>query len=1246
MRWIGSKQTRSATPVWLWLALLFATTGAALGERLPIKRFTTAEGLARDSINRIMQDSRGFLWFCTSEGLSRFDGYSFVNYGTEQGLPVRYVSDILESRDGLYWVATAEGLCRLKLDAAGPENGGGQSGGGGKFVTYYPASEPARRYISALYEDESGTVWCGTGNGVCRLDEVDGQWQFTFISLPWPAGKVAGNQDVQGLAGDRQGGVWVNTADGLYRRRADGAVEVYAAKEGLPMLQIRSALLCDREGRIWVATNFGLYQLSRDPRPGRRVVERVYTTGDGLTHNNIEALFQSSDGHIWVGTARGLNEFRPAAGDRGRAFVSYTLANNLSDMTVRAMAEDRDGNLWMGTESGGAMKLARNGFTSYGEEDGLGGNRIGSIFEGRGRELCVIAGHDINRFDGGRFTAVPLRLPKGITSWSWGWYQVMFQDHLGEWWMNTGQGLVRYPKADRLEQLAGSAPKAIYTRRDGLGNDDIFRLYEDARGDIWVGTLGDPAAAMSRWDRASNTFYTYSAAETGHDDSPSAFCEDPSGDLWIGFYSGGVLRYKAGQFTPFTQADGLPAGLIRGFHIDRAGRLWIAAGNGGLGRVDDPSAPRPHFTTYTMAEGLPSNQVTCVTEDAWGNLYVGTGRGVSRLDPATGHVKNYTATDGLANNFVNVSFADRDGGLWFGTLQGLSRLMPQPEPPTAPPPVLISALSVAGVAQPLPELGVTEVALPDLAANRNQIQIGFLGLSLAVGESLRYQYKLEGAGQDWSPPTDQRTVNFASLAPGAYRFLVRAVSADGTYSQSPATMTFKILPPIWRRWWFITLAVVLVGAAVFAFDRYRVARLKELDVALTESRKLTEQLTQRGAELRRANRSLSLEAAITGIISDSATLSEAAPKILRAVCELAMWDAGELWELDPQTQALRCTAKWKAAANGVAEAAPPGLDAAASPGERMSSRVRATGDLVLLADLGDGREPPQGAAGVAAAAPLSAFGFPILLGHEVLGVLKLFTRVKREQDAELVEMMSTIGSHIGQLIDRKRTEEALRKSREERLAELERVRRRIATDLHDDIGSSLTQITILSEVAHQHVERGDQNGLEPLSRIIRVSNELVDAMSDIVWAINPKKDHLSDLLQRMRRFASDIFTARGIPFRFLAPQAEKDIELGANLRREVFLVFKESVNNAVRHSGCAHAEIEFSVEADWLTLTVSDDGRGFDQALAADAGLLPRRGGNGLLSMRKRAEEMGGEYKIASAAGKGTTVTLRVPAGR
>jgi signal transduction histidine kinase len=229
---------------------------------------------------------------------------------------------------------------------------------------------------------------------------------------------------------------------------------------------------------------------------------------------------------------------------------------------------------------------------------------------------------------------------------------------------------------------------------------------------------------------------------------------------------------------------------------------------------------------------------------------------------------------------------------------------------------------------------------------------------------------------------------------------------------------------------------------------------------------------------------------------------------------------------------------------------------------------------------------------------------------------------------------------------RKQAEDALRRSREERLAELERVRTRIATDLHDDIGSSLTQIAILGEVAHRNVEVGDgERGIEPLERIIAVSNELVDTMSDSVWAINPKRDHLSDLVHRMRRFASDIFTSRGISLEFDAAPGDGDVALGANLRREVFLIFKESVNNIVKHSGCTTTRVTLKMDGDWLELKVADNGNGFACTRPVDTSVWAAsgaRGGNGIPSMRKRAGEMGGHFDIMSTVGKGTTARLRV----
>src|SRR5262249_10015469 len=233
----------------------------------------------------------------------------------------------------------------------------------------------------------------------------------------------------------------------------------------------------------------------------------------------------------------------------------------------------------------------------------------------------------------------------------------------------------------------------------------------------------------------------------------------------------------------------------------------------------------------------------------------------------------------------NVALRDRDGALWFGTLQGVSRLVPQPEQPSPPPPILINELRVGGELRPISALGEAAVSGLTLDASQNHLRIGFFGLSFGPGGTLRYQYKLEGANADWSAPTDHQEVNLANLAPGAYRFLARAVTSDGVLSEKPAVVSFRILPPAYRRWWFLALVAISAGAAVFAFDRYRVARLKELDGALNQSRALTEALTTKQTELSQANRTLRLEYEIASILTESATINEAAPRLLQSICE-------------------------------------------------------------------------------------------------------------------------------------------------------------------------------------------------------------------------------------------------------------------------------------------------------------------------------------------------------------------------
>lgn len=250
----------------------------------------------------------------------------------------------------------------------------------------------------------------------------------------------------------------------------------------------------------------------------------------------------------------------------------------------------------------------------------------------------------------------------------------------------------------------------------------------------------------------------------------------------------------------------------------------------------------------------------------------------------------------------------------------------------------------------------------------------------------------------------------------------------------------------------------------------------------------------------------------------------------------------------------------------------------------------------------------------------------------------------KNETGELREVIS----FLEDISDRRIAEENLQKSREDRLVELERVRARIATDLHDDIGASLTQIAVLSEVAQTKAKAGNGAAAEPLTKITTVTNELVSTMSDIVWSINPAKDHLSDLIHRMRRFASDVLSAKNIALQFYAPNLDKEVTINTNIRREVFLIFKESINNVVKHSGAEQVRIELAVTDENLTLEISDNGDGFEPE--ADENRKPNlfsskdeTGGNGVLSMQKRAAEMNGKIEIISASGKGTSVLLSLP---
>jgi signal transduction histidine kinase len=204
-----------------------------------------------------------------------------------------------------------------------------------------------------------------------------------------------------------------------------------------------------------------------------------------------------------------------------------------------------------------------------------------------------------------------------------------------------------------------------------------------------------------------------------------------------------------------------------------------------------------------------------------------------------------------------------------------------------------------------------------------------------------------------------------------------------------------------------------------------------------------------------------------------------------------------------------------------------------------------------------------------------------------------------------------------------------------RLLEVANVRTRIATDLHDDIGANLTRIAILSEVARQAPGNGDKNADAPLASIASIARESVAAMSDIVWAITPDRDALHHLVRKMRNHAEEVVEAHDIALALNLPDGEQPLKLGVNVRRDLYLIFKEALNNAARHSRCSRVSIELHVVGSHLSLEIVDDGVGFDQAGESE--------GHGLTSMQRRAARLGATLQIGSSPTQGTTVSLTMP---
>ena len=412
------------------------------------------------------------------------------------------------------------------------------------------------------------------------------------------------------------------------------AQDVWQMEEGLPQNTV-NAIIQTRDGYLWLGTQNGAARFN-----GVTFTAFDKTQVDAFLNNQVMALLEDRSQALWIGT-RGGGLIRFQNGQ----FTSYTKQDGLSSNNIKTLYEDRAGILWIGTIGGGLNRFDGESFTHYTTREGLPGDVVLSITEGRAGNLWIGTEAGLARFQDGHVT-VPDTLAGRMV-------RALHMDEDGVLWAGTDQGLARIEEAY----------VTTYTREDGLSGNDVSALHEDAFGALWIGTLD---GGLSRLYKGQ--FSTFTAEDGLSHNRVRTLFQDREGSLWIGTEMGGLNRLRMRKFKPISTREGLSNDVVFSVLEDREGTLWVGTDGGGLNRIDESG-----ITVFTKADGLPSNQVVTLYEDQQSQLWLGTfGGGLCRFDE--GQFDCFSTSDGLSSNYVYALYGSSAGDLWIGTNDGLNRL--------------------------------------------------------------------------------------------------------------------------------------------------------------------------------------------------------------------------------------------------------------------------------------------------------------------------------------------------------------------------------------------------------------------------------------------------------------------------------------------------------------------------------------------------------------------------------------------
>jgi methyl-accepting chemotaxis protein/ligand-binding sensor domain-containing protein len=814
-----------------------AGVGRAEAQNLQFRHLGPNEGLSGSWVPDIIQDGRGFLWFGTGNGLTRYDGYTFTVYRNNRSNPhslgENHVNALYEDRQGTLWVGTRAGLTRYDADLD-------------RFTNYMEQEGAARtaRQVNAMLDDSRGTFWIGTTSGLYHFDRSTGrESRYEIPGTPEPYVYV--------LREDSNNRIWIGTQDdGLFEfDPASGRMRNHlpnpADPNSLPDHDIR-AIVEDATGTLWLGTYNG--GLARMDRQTGRITRYQHNPDDpnSLARNRILRLIQDRERGFWISAENGgLDYFDPATGifhhnvgDRNNPF-------GLNSNSIWSLYQDAGGTIWAGTFSGGLNVSRQNSesirrFRSIpGDPTSLNNNSIlGFSEDGQGIVWLATDGGGLNRFDPrtGRFTAFSSR----NTNLNSDAVLAVGTDRAGGVWVGTWGGGI-----SRLDPQTGRFTS--YTRENtNIPDVNVFAVYEDRAGRLWVGTWREGLLLL---DRQTNQFTAHRISPPGTTQSQIWLIRELNdGKLALGTTENGLSifdpvssRMVNYMSDPRDQST-LSSNSVHALLEIEPGILWIGTA-AGIDRLDLRSNT---LERLPVTDKLPSSFISGISRDGSGMVWISTDRGISRFDPRSETLKSYTMADGLQGSEFNPRsyLRSREGMLLYGGNHGFNAILPERIAQNdRRPPVVITGfqlfnrqVEIGGEGSPL-DRHISRTEQLTLTHQQSVFTFEFAALDFTAPDKNEYSYMMEGFDTDWNHVGNVRTASYMGLRPGRYVFRVKASNNDGVWNEEGTAIRITILPPFWQTWWFrLLVAFTIVGivATIVRNARNRRRRLEMMNAKLEQ----------------------------------------------------------------------------------------------------------------------------------------------------------------------------------------------------------------------------------------------------------------------------------------------------------------------------------------------------------------------------------------------------------------------------